>query len=121
MLDCTVETACSYMRRGLLPGVKLGGRWRASREEVVARIEALSDSRCSCGAATSWPPAGVDATGRPVCSRCAGGAAWTRQSGARYAAGSATLRAGCAVARGAEIPNRLRPLADAKFRSRVWS
>ena len=75
MLDCTVETACSYMRRGLLPGVKLGGRWRASREEVVARIEALSDSRCSCGAATSWPPAGVDATGRPVCSRCAGGAA----------------------------------------------
>jgi len=42
VLDISVSTARRWLGQGRLPGARLGGRWYASREAVVSRIEALS-------------------------------------------------------------------------------
>jgi hypothetical protein len=45
MLDIGVRQARRLLQRRRLPGAKLSGRWYASREAVVGRIEDLSDAQ----------------------------------------------------------------------------
>jgi len=42
MLAISVPHARRLLRTRQIPGVKLGGRWRVSREAVVDRIERMS-------------------------------------------------------------------------------
>jgi excisionase family DNA binding protein len=42
-LNISVATARRWLRQGRLPAIRLGGRWYASREAVVGRIEALAE------------------------------------------------------------------------------
>ncbi|RKY17520.1 MAG: hypothetical protein DRQ55_15575 [Planctomycetota bacterium] len=42
MLGLSVRTTRRYLRDGVLPGTRLRGRWYASREAIIERVEMLS-------------------------------------------------------------------------------